>query len=68
MVAPWLQGSQGEAELAEIVKCGYGKLVWPDGAIFEGYWLNNVAFSIGVFKSGQQVFEGLWQMDKVTGL
>ena len=21
-------------------KCGYGKLIWPDGSTFEGYWIN----------------------------
>ena len=24
----------------EYVKCGYGKLLWPDGCTFEGYWIN----------------------------
>ena len=24
----------------EYSKCGYGKLIWPDGSSFEGYWIN----------------------------
>ena len=35
----------------EVIKCGYGKLRWPDGSVFEGYWINDHAVSIGVFKT-----------------
>ena len=44
------------------MRCGYGKLCWPDGSVFEGYWLNGIALSIGVFKTSEsEVFEGIWQ-------
>ena len=24
----------------EYTKCGYGKLLWPDGSQFDGFWIN----------------------------
>lgn len=24
----------------QYVKCGYGKLIWPDASTFEGFWIN----------------------------
>ena len=35
----------------EYTKCGYGKLIWPDGSSFEGYWINGQAFGLGVFRT-----------------
>ena len=59
----------GNSEDNEIVKCGYGVLQWPDGSVFEGYWLNGQAISIGVFKTPKkEIFEGRWIQDKSTGL
>jgi hypothetical protein len=52
-----------------MTRCGYGRLTWPDGAKFEGFWLNGQAVSIGVFRNADKtVFEGAWQQDKATGL
>lgn len=51
------------------MKCGYGKLIWPDESTFEGYWINGQACGVGVFRSQEgDIFEGFWQQDKVTGL
>ena len=37
--------------------------------MFEGYWLNGQAISIGVFKTPKkEIFEGMWIQDKSTGL
>lgn len=55
----------------EVKQCGYGKLIWPDGSTFEGYWINGQACGIGVFcgpPDKRQIFEGYWQQDKATGL
>jgi hypothetical protein len=43
------------------MKCGYGRLSWPDGSIFEGYWYDDRPISIGVFKTADgKIYEGLW--------
>ena len=55
----------------DYVKCGYGKLIWPDYSSFEGYWIDNQACGLGVFRApsdGEEVYEGLWQQDNQTGL
>jgi len=53
----------------EFVKCGYGKLIWPDGSTFEGYWINGQACGVGVFRANNtELFEGFWQQDRTTGL
>ena len=33
------QGNDSEVDY-EYTKCGYGKLICPDGSSFEGYWIN----------------------------
>lgn len=54
----------------ENVKCGFGKLIWPDGSTFEGYWINGQACGLGVFRppQSQEVYEGFWCMDRMTNL
>ena len=51
----------------EYTKCGYGKLVWPDGSSFEGYWINGQACGLGVFRASiaaEEIYEGFWQQDR----
>ena len=48
----------------EYAKCGYGKLIWPDGSTFEGYWINGQACGVGIFRAPEpyfDVYEGFWQ-------
>ena len=55
----------------EYIKCGYGRLVWPDGSNFEGYWLHGQACAMGVFRApepGSESYEGYWQNDRLTNL
>ena len=55
----------------EYVRCGYGKLIWPDGSSFEGYWLNGQSCGLGVFRTQEhssEVYEGYWQLDRQTNL
>ena len=49
---------------SEYTKCGYGKLVWPDGSSFEGYFIEGEAFGLGVFRPSDatnEIYEGFWQ-------
>lgn len=51
----------------EYNKCGYGKLIWPDGSTFEGYWIDGQACGVGVFRApapSTEVYEGFWQQDR----
>ena len=51
----------------EYVKCGYGKLIWPDGSTLEGYWINGQACGVGVFRAPEpstEYFHGIWQNDR----
>ena len=35
----------------DYTKCGYGKIIWPDGSQFEGYWINGQACGLGVYRA-----------------
>ena len=67
-------GQQGNDSVIdyEYTKCGYGKMIWPDGSSFEGYWINGQACGLGVFRAPQaqaeEVYEGFWQQDRQTNL
>ena len=54
---------------SDIIKCGFGRQRWQDGATFDGFWFNNEPVSIGVFTTsdGRQ-YEGAWQTEKLTGM
>ena len=58
----------------DYAKCGYGKMMWPDGSSFEGYWINGQACGLGVFRAPpngsctEEVYEGFWQQDRQTNL
>ena len=48
----------------EYVKCGYGRLIWPDNSHFEGFWVNGQPTGVGVFRTpepNQEFYEGFWQ-------
>lgn len=63
-------GDNGEY-IYEYAKCGYGKLIWPDGSTFEGYWINGQACGVGIFRAPEpyfDVYEGFWQQDLQTNL
>ena len=56
----------------EYVKCGYGKMLWPDESSFEGYWINNMPCGVGIFRAtgpnSERTYEGFWAKDKQTNL
>ena len=55
----------------ELVRCGYGTLVWPDDSNFEGYWIDGQAIGMGVFRAprpGCETYEGFWLRDPATNM
>ena len=60
---------EGQAKKKSGERQGYGRLKWPDGSYFEGYWVDNKAEGRGVFKTAESQFlEGEWKKDRATGL
>ena len=51
-------------------KCGLGRMTWPNGSTFDGYWLDDTPIGVGVFKfnpgSGAEEvsYESFWQHDR----
>lgn len=64
-----VQGKQGDDNGEDIVRCGFGRIEWPDQSAFEGYWINNQAVGVGAFHTPQgEIYDGMWQLDKQTSL
>ena len=65
-------GQDGDSVVGyEFQKCGYGKLMWPDGSTFEGFWINGLPNGVGVFRAPEpsaECYEGFWQHDRQTNL
>jgi len=64
------EGAEGVMDY-EYVKCGYGKMLWPDESSFEGYWINNVPCGVGIFRApapSHQAYQGFWAKDRQTNL
>ena len=56
----WLRGQQ--------VRQGQGKQIWPDGSMYEGYWLDNKANGKGrLIHADGDVYDGYWKDDKAHG-
>ena len=40
---------------------GFGRLIWPDGSLYEGEWISDQASGIGrLIHSDGDVYEGSW--------
>mmetsp|Transcript_28732 Transcript_28732/g.51130 ORF Transcript_28732/g.51130 Transcript_28732/m.51130 type:complete len:423 (+) Transcript_28732:41-1309(+) len=54
-------GGSYTGELLGGFRDGYGRMKWPDGAIYEGYWSYGIPHGEGIFKhvDGEE-FEGNW--------
>lgn len=60
---------EGQVKKKNGERHGYGKLKWPDGSYFEGYWIDGKADGRGIFKTENgEVLEGEWKKDIATGL
>lgn len=56
----WVVGSQTRA--------GKGLLTWPDGSIYEGWWLNNKAHGKGrLIHVDGSMYQGQWKDDNCDG-
>ena len=44
---------EGQVQAGTTVKHGYGRLAFPDGSYYEGYWANGKAEGKGAFKVTQ---------------
>jgi hypothetical protein len=48
VIGSWPQNQDSEDAF---IKHGYGRLSWPRGTFFEGYWEENKAYGMGVFRT-----------------
>jgi hypothetical protein len=56
----WIVGTQ--------IRCGKGIQVWPDGSLYEGWWLDNKTNGKGrIIHADGDVHEGMWLDDKAHG-
>ena len=59
---------EGEWIKGQEVKYGKGIQVWPDGAIYEGWWENDKANGYGrLIHADGDYYEGNWKNDKAEG-
>ena len=50
------------------IRQGKGVLIWPDGSIYEGYWVDNKANGKGrLVHADGEFYDGYWKADKVHG-
>jgi len=50
------------------VRQGRGTQVWPDGSMYEGYWVDSKATGRGrLIHADGDVYEGNWKDDKADG-
>lgn len=47
------------------IRDGKGYMIWPDGSIYEGFWVNNQATGYGrMIHADGDVYDGEWFEDK----
>ena len=50
------------------VRQGKGSQIWPDGSMYEGYFVNDRASGKGrLIHADGDVYEGMWKEDKAHG-
>ena len=54
----WTDGSAYQGEWARGIQHGYGKMVFPDGSVKEGYFDNNVFKVAANERQGKQAGKG----------
>jgi hypothetical protein len=59
---------EGEWLLGNEVRQGKGKQIWPDGSLYEGWWVDNKANGKGrLIHADGDIYDGYWQDDKAHG-
>ena len=59
---------EGQWAVGTQVRCGKGKLVWPDGSVYEGWWKDSVACGRGrLLHSQGDIYIGDWNNDMAHG-
>ena len=62
---------QEEAPVAVTNKTGTGKFQFPDGALYEGEWMEikteRLRHGTGKYTDGDEIYEGMWVNDSLTG-
>lgn len=62
-----IKKTESMSQLHDFVFCGYGKLIWPDGSYFEGYWVNGKGHGFAFFKAATgEEYSGEWVFDPTT--
>lgn len=58
----------GEWLINTDIRQGRGTQVWPDGSMYEGYWVDSKANKSGrLIHADGDVYEGDWENDKAHG-
>lgn len=51
----------------EFQLCGFGRLQWPEGSYFEGFWVHGEGHGFAFFKaSSGEEYSGTWLFDPKT--
>ena len=59
---------EGEWIQDKEIRQGMGKQIWPDGSMYEGWWLDNKANGKGrLIHADGDVYDGEWRDDKAHG-
>ena len=59
---------EGEWLVSTQTRQGKGIQVWPDGSMYEGYWMDNKANGKGrLIHADGDVYDGSWKDDKAHG-
>lgn len=58
----------GEWIVGTNIRQGLGQQVWPDGSMYEGYWVDSKANGKGrLIHADGDVYDGFWLNDKAHG-
>lgn len=59
---------EGEWITGKDIRQGKGKLIWSDGSMYEGWWMNNMTNGRGrLIHADGDVYDGQWLNDKQHG-
>ena len=60
---------EGQWIIGTVIREGMGKIIWPDGSVYEGWWKNDKANGRGrLVHADGDVYDGEWKNDKAHGI